>query len=89
MSRTMKTMRKWPLQNDSNEYSMMEKFCYSIDDKKHSETLLRAIQGSGAFRRFKDEVSYLGISEKWYLFRDECYKKKAIEWCNNLEYELN
>ena len=72
-----------------NEYEMMENFSCSIQDNRKMDLLLNAIRGRGAFRRFKDKVHELGIEDKWYQYRDECYKQKAIEWCNDndLEYE--
>lgn len=78
-----------PTNFDINEYDMMQDFCDVIDNERHSETLSRAIQGKGAFRRFKDKVSILGIADEWSRFRNECYKRKAIEWCqdNDLEYK--
>lgn len=78
-----------PTQFEINEYEMMEDFCYSIKDNRKKDVLLNAIRGRGAFRRFKDKVDHLGISEEWYQYRNECYKRKAIEWCNDngLEYE--
>ena len=44
--------------------------------------------GKGAFRRFKDSVIRLGLDQRWYQWRDEAYKKKAIEWCeeNGITY---
>jgi len=62
---------------------MMEDFCYELKNQRHKDTLLDAIRGKGAFRRFKDKVHYLGIEEEWYSFRDGRYKQTAIEWCNN------
>ncbi|SDE66806.1 Uncharacterised protein family (UPF0158) [Fontibacillus panacisegetis] len=72
-----------PTQYDINEYEMMEDFSYSIKDNRKIDILLDAIRGRGAFRRFKDKVNELGISEDWYQYRSECYKQKAIEWCND------
>jgi len=66
-----------------NEYEMMEDFCYQLSDQGQSDTLLDAIRGKGAFRRFKDEVNDLGIEKDWYAFRDERYKEIAIRWCND------
>lgn len=78
-----------PTQFDMNEYEMLEDFSYSITDARKKDILLDAIQGRGAFRRFKDKVIDLGIAEDWYQYRNQCYKKKAIEWCNDndVEYE--
>lgn len=77
-----------PSSFDINEYDMMEDFCYSLSNDKNRDILLDSIRGKGAFRRFKDNVEHLGISDKWYAFRDQKYKEIAIEFCKskNLDY---
>lgn len=77
-----------PTAFDIREYGMMEEFVYALPEPAQSK-LLRAIQGKGAFRRFKDTIRHLGIEEQWYQYRDSSYKSKAIEWCeeNGVEYE--
>jgi hypothetical protein len=81
--------KELPNKFEINEYDMMENFCYSLDNQRRKDTLLDAIRGKGAFRRFKDKISDLGIGEKWYTYRDQSYKQIAIDWCreNDLEYE--
>ena len=37
-----------------HEYSIMERFCLSVDDDDMRDDLCEAIRGRGAFRRFKD-----------------------------------
>ena len=71
-----------------NEYSIMEKFCYSIESQKISNLLLNAIQGRGAFRRFKDVIIRYNIENMWYAFKENEYKQIAIEWCdrNKISY---
>ncbi len=78
-----------PTRYEINEYSMMESFIETIDDKTIHNQLLIAINGQGAFRRFKDTCLNFDIIEKWYKFRDEKYKKIAIDWCNknSIDYE--
>ncbi len=78
-----------PSKSDVNEYGIMENFCYSIKDLKISDTLQIAIQGSGAFRRFKDACHRFNIIEQWYSYKAEVLKEIAISWCNDndLEYE--
>ena len=78
-----------PTRYEINEYSMMESFIETIDDKTIHNQLLIAINGPGTFRRFKDTCLNFDIIEKWYKFRDEKYKKIAIDWCNknNIDYE--
>ncbi|MBP3041389.1 hypothetical protein J9303_18245 [Bacillaceae bacterium Marseille-Q3522] len=62
-----------PTQFDIHEYSIMEDYAYSVDDARKSNKLLRALSGRGAFRRFKDTVIDLGLSQDWYDFRDLAY----------------
>lgn len=70
-----------PDRDELNEYEMMETFCCSIKNEKIQEDLLRAIQGKGAFGRFKTALHCHNIENKWYKFREECLKEIAIEFC--------
>ena len=63
-----------------NEYDMMEDFCRSFSDENLRGELLRAIKGSGAFRRFKNALARHDLDDKWNKFRDQAYKKIAIKW---------
>ena len=78
-----------PNKYDVDEYSMMERFIYTIPSELIQSRLEELIQGKGAFRRFKDAIFNLGITEEWYKFRDECYNEFAKEWCEYhcLKYE--
>ena len=78
-----------PTKFDIDEYSMMEEFIETIDDARLYNQLYIAINGSGAFRRFKDTCINYDIIDDWYKFRDEKYKELAIEWCNknNIKFE--
>ncbi|WP_251028599.1 UPF0158 family protein [Bacillus sp. ISL-18] len=76
-----------PTKYEVNEYEIMENFCLSVSDDRKQESLLRAIKGKGAFRRFKDKIIDLDMEEQWYLFRDDCFKQIAIQWCQ--EHKIN
>jgi len=78
-----------PDQFDAHEWEMMSKFAFTIEDEAISGQLEDAVHGAGAFRRFKDSVHRLGISDQWYAFRDSCYRRLAIDWCkdNGIEWE--
>ncbi|TMU87073.1 hypothetical protein FGG79_02740 [Bacillus sp. BHET2] len=78
-----------PDKEEFNEYRMMESFCYSLEDEHTRQRLLTAIQGQGAFRRFKDQLGAVGKRDEWFSFRKEGYRDFALEWCeeNNVEYE--
>ncbi len=77
-----------PSQYDIHEYSIMEDFIDSLADTAIQNKLYRAIRGKGAFRKFKDEICYLGIREEWFAFQHDAYVEIAKEWCkdNQLEY---
>ncbi|MDQ0202292.1 UPF0158 family protein [Neobacillus ginsengisoli] len=70
-----------PTKYDVNKYEIMENFCLTISDQRKQESLLRAIKGKGAFRRFKDKIIDCEMEDQWYSYRDECFKQIAIEWC--------
>lgn len=77
-----------PTSFDIRDYDIMEDFINTLSGTSHDK-LARAIQGKGAFRRFKDMVYDLGIDQRWYDFQASAYKRKAIGWCeeNGIEYE--
>ena len=77
-----------PTKYEVNEYEIMEDFCLTVSDQRKQESLLRSIKGKGAFRRFKDKVIDFEIEHQWYSYRDERFKRIAIEWCqdNNVNY---
>jgi len=70
-----------PTKFDINEYSIMEKFCLSLNDSEMSDNLYSSIKGSGAFRRFKDAINEYDIADDWYKYRNDVLKEIAIEWC--------
>lgn len=78
-----------PTRYDINEYEMMEDFTETINDTRLQNQLYISLNGSGAFRRFKDTCINFDIINDWYKFRDERYKEIAINWCkeNNIKFE--
>lgn len=77
-----------PTKFDINEYSIMEKFCLSLNDEELSDKMYHSIKGKGAFQRFKDNIYEYGIEEDWFKYRREAFKRIAIDWCedNNIPY---
>ena len=70
-----------------HEYHIMEEFIWTLNGER-ADKLECAIRGRGAFRRFKDMVDRMGISQQWYDFQAEYYRKLATQWCreHGLEY---
>lgn len=60
-----------------NFYSISNAAFAAAEDDKASRMLQIAINGSGAFRRFKEMVYEFGLSQDWYVFRDEDGHKKV------------
>jgi len=64
-------------------YQDMADFAELVSDEKAGRRLARAIDGKGAFRRFKNEL-YEEYPEDllpaWYAFRDARARRRAIEW---------
>ncbi len=77
-----------PTKFDIHEYSIMERFCRSLDNDDMRDDLCNAIRGRGAFRYFKDRIHGYGIADDWYQYRDEALKEIAIAWCeeNGIRY---
>ncbi len=72
-----------------HEYSIMESFCYSLNDEKLRARLCNAISGRGAFRRFKDAIIQYNIDKDWYDFKFEELCSIARRWCddNKIPYD--
>jgi Uncharacterised protein family (UPF0158) len=69
-----------PSKFEIHEWSIMERFAQSVTDAAASDALDAAIHGRGAFRRFKDAVHRLGITDEWYRFREAALEEIAIEF---------
>jgi hypothetical protein len=63
-------------------YQDMADFADGITDERAGYRLARAIQGKGAFRRFKDELheEYPDLLPVWYAFRDTRARRRAVQW---------
>lgn len=72
-----------PTRYDIHEYTIMESFCSTVENRKVANDLFRSIAGKGAFRRFKDALNRHGIEKSWYAYKEEAYKAIAREWCED------
>jgi len=78
-----------PTKFDIHEYSVMEKFCLSLNDDEMCDTLYSLIKGSGAFGRFKNAIHEYDIADDWYKYRNDALKEIAIEWCQEKGIEFD
>lgn len=76
-----------PSKYELNEYNDMVLFADSIENEEIRNKLYKALNGKGAFSRFKNEIAYLGVREKWFSFRDERMKEKVKQWLEDNEIE--
>ncbi|MEZ4259014.1 MAG: UPF0158 family protein [Polyangiaceae bacterium] len=63
------------------QYRWMERYIPMVDDLTLREKLAHAIDGKGAFRRFKDVLmSYGPERERWFTFRSERLRTFMEAW---------
>jgi hypothetical protein len=63
------------------QYRWMERFIPMVEDLELKDKLTQAIDGKGAFRRFKDVLmSYGAEREKWFTFRSERLRTFMEAW---------
>jgi hypothetical protein len=71
-------------------YQDMVDFIATVDSERLAELLEVAINGKGAFRRFKDVLlNYPEEREKWFKFKDERMEERATEWLDDIEVILS
>ena len=70
---------------DSHEgYRDMERFILTVQDDRLKDRLWQAIQGRGAFRRFKDVLAgYYREEKRWYAFQDERIRGRILDWLSS------
>ncbi len=63
-------------------YRDMADFAEGISDQSAAQRLARALEGKGAFRRFRHEIHewHPDLLPAWYAFRDVRAKRRAVEW---------
>ena len=62
-------------------YADMARFVDLVRSRRPRELLERAIQGRGAFRRFKDTLlEFPDLRKEWFSFHDRLLRRRGIEW---------
>ena len=65
------------------QYRWMERFIPMVDETELRGKLAQAIDGKGAFRRFKDVLmSFATERERWFAFRSERLRTFMEAWLN-------
>lgn len=67
--------------HSSEGYRDMEDFIARVGDPRARDLLARAIQGRGAFRRFKDTLlEFPDLRQSWFEFHDVRMQRRSVEW---------
>ena len=77
-----------PSSHEIGDYDILTDFIETLTEGAQDK-LWPQVQGRGAFSRFKNTIIRLGIDQDWYAFKEDAYRKIAVEWCedNEIEYE--
>ncbi|BAP84619.1 hypothetical protein LOOC260_100400 [Paucilactobacillus hokkaidonensis JCM 18461] len=78
-----------PSKYEVDDYHIMEEFIWSLPAGDQQNQLDSSIRGRGAFRYFRDTVDRLNLLQQWYDFKDQSYRRIAIDWCesNGISYK--
>ena len=78
-----------PEKDSREEYHIMVDFVNNVKDKILQDKLAIALDGKGAFGRFKRVLSeYPKEREKWFEYKDEKSRELVEEWLQENELEL-
>ena len=73
--------RMLPKQDSRDGYQDMQEYIESLEDEHLGKLLEVAIQGSGAFGRFKDVLyGYAEAQENRFKFRAERERQRTLDW---------
>src|SRR5579872_2887506 len=71
------------------QYRWMERFVASVSEPALRERLLIAIDGKGAFRRFKDVLlAFPAERERWFSYRSELLHFHIQTWLDHMKIEV-
>ncbi|ODS32972.1 MAG: hypothetical protein SCARUB_01911 [Candidatus Scalindua rubra] len=69
-------------------YNLMSEFADTVKDTGLREKLAIALDGKGAFRRFKDVLAYYPEEEKrWFSFKSQRMEEEITNWLNSIGIE--
>ena len=78
-----------PPDSSREGYRDMEVFTDTVEDENLRDKLWIALDGRGAFRRFKDVLfGYPEERQRWFKFKEERTKSRINEWLQKNKIEL-
>ncbi len=70
-----------PKRESREGYEIMVAFAESVKNKGLQEKLSIALDGKGAFRRFRDVLNqHPDELERWYTFKDDWMREESVRW---------
>ena len=70
-----------PKRESREGYEIMAVFAGTVRGKGLKDKLSIALNGKGAFRRFRSVLDdHPAELERWYKFKDDCMREEAIQW---------
>ncbi len=70
-----------PKRESREGFEVMVSFTGTVEDKELKERLSAAVDGKGAFRRFRNVLNqHHDELERWYKFKDDWLRDEAIQW---------
>jgi hypothetical protein len=70
-----------PKRESQEGYEVMVSFAGTIEDLKLKDKLEIALDGKGAFRRFRSVLNqHPDELERWYAFKDDWMREEAVRW---------
>lgn len=67
-------------------FTHMTEFVETVKDKKFQNILIKSLNGSRPFRRFKDALEYDGEErERWFRFKEKKMNEVMTTWLKELE----
>lgn len=71
-----------------NQFSIMERFCHSLDDERGVD-ILNQLGGAGSFRRFRQALEHHDLTDDWYQYKQAALEEIAAEWltASGIRYE--
>lgn len=78
-----------PWQDSHEGYNDMVAFTENVKDLTLQQMLWRALEGKGAFRRFKDVLlSFPEERERWFRFKDGCVAERVLRWIEDANIQM-
>lgn len=77
-----------PDKYDIHEYEIMESYIKKLPSGNLQDKLWNAIQGKGAFRRFKDVLYDFDKANDWFRYLEASYEEIGREWAKTNHVEI-